>query len=63
MNGQVSQSREVDEYISNQPPETQRALQELRSYIRQAAPNVTELINYKIPAFALVEGEKEINKL
>jgi uncharacterized protein YdhG (YjbR/CyaY superfamily) len=58
MNGEVSKSKEVDEYIANQPPETQRALKELRSLIWQAAPNVTELINYRIPAFALVEGGK-----
>jgi uncharacterized protein YdhG (YjbR/CyaY superfamily) len=56
MNGKDSRSKEVDEYISNQPPETRRALEELRSLIWQAAPNVIELINYRIPAFALVEG-------
>jgi len=58
MNGKVSKSKEVDEYISNQPPETQRALEELRSVIWQAAPNATELMNYNIPAFALVAGGK-----
>ena len=51
-------SKEVDEYISRQPPETQQALEELRSYIWQAAPDLTELMNYKIPAFSLVEGGK-----
>lgn len=45
-------------YISAQLPETQRALEELRSYIRLAAPNASELLNYNIPAFALVEGGK-----
>ena len=30
----------------------------MRSLIWQAAPQVTELINYQIPAFALVEGGK-----
>lgn len=55
MNGK---SAEIDTYISNQPPETQRALEQLRSYIWQAAPHVTELMNYNIPAFALVEGGK-----
>ncbi len=53
-----SRSKEVDEYIANQPPETRRALEELRSLIWQAVPNVTELMNYNIPAFALVEGGK-----
>lgn len=53
-----TRSKEVDAYISAQPPETRRALEALRTYIWQAAPNVTELLNYKIPAFALVEGGK-----
>jgi uncharacterized protein YdhG (YjbR/CyaY superfamily) len=53
-----NRSKEVDAYISVQPPETQRALEELRSCIWLAAPNVTELMNYNIPAFALVEGGK-----
>jgi uncharacterized protein YdhG (YjbR/CyaY superfamily) len=51
-------SKEVDAYIAMQPSETQRALEELRSYIRQAAPQASELMNYNIPAFALVEGGK-----
>lgn len=51
-------SKEVDAYISAQPLETRRALEELRSYIWQAAPMVTELMNYNIPAFALVKGGK-----
>ncbi|MFH2133982.1 MAG: DUF1801 domain-containing protein [Pseudomonadota bacterium] len=51
-------SAEVDAYIANQPPESQRALEELRACIWQAAPEVTELMNYNIPAFALVEGGK-----
>jgi uncharacterized protein YdhG (YjbR/CyaY superfamily) len=51
-------SRDVDEYISKQPPETRRALEELRAGIWRAAPRLTELLNYGIPAFALVEGGK-----
>lgn len=54
----VTKSQEIDEYISNQPPETQRALSALRAIIWEAAPKATELMNYKIPAFALVEGGK-----
>jgi uncharacterized protein YdhG (YjbR/CyaY superfamily) len=57
---QKPKSREVDEYITNQPPETRQALGLLRACIRQAAPHVTELMNYNIPAFALVErGKRE----
>lgn len=51
-------SAEVDAYIANQPPESRRALEELRACIWQAAPEVSELMNYNIPAFALVEGGK-----
>ena len=51
-------SEEVDAYISTQSPEAQKALNMLRSYIWQAAPNISELMNYNIPAFALVEGGK-----
>jgi uncharacterized protein YdhG (YjbR/CyaY superfamily) len=54
----VSRSKEVDAYIATQPPETQRALEELRSCIWKAAPGVSELMNYNIPAFALVAGGK-----
>ncbi|MEW6710756.1 MAG: DUF1801 domain-containing protein [Candidatus Riflebacteria bacterium] len=54
----ASWSREVDEYIATQPAEAQLALEELRSCIHQAAPGVFELMNYNIPAFALVKGGK-----
>jgi len=55
---QAKKSKEVDEYISNLPPEAQQALEELRLCIWHAAPNASELMNYKIPAFALVKGGK-----
>lgn len=58
MSEQENKSKEVDEYISQFPPKTQQALEELRRCIWAAAPNVSELINYKIPAFALVRGGK-----
>ena len=58
MTDKKGKSKEVDAYISAQPPEVQKALNKLRSYIWQAAPNISELMNYNIPAFALVEGGK-----
>ncbi|MBI4911726.1 MAG: DUF1801 domain-containing protein [Acidobacteria bacterium] len=58
MSEQGKKSKEVDEYISNLPPETQKALEKLRLCIWCAAPNVSELMNYKIPAFALVKDGK-----
>ena len=51
-------SSEVDEYIKEQSPEAQKALEELRSLIWKASPYVKELMNYNIPAFALIEGGK-----
>jgi uncharacterized protein YdhG (YjbR/CyaY superfamily) len=59
----LGRSKEVDAYIAAQPPETQRALEELRSCIWQAAPEVSELMNYNMPAFALVKGGKRDNQI
>jgi uncharacterized protein YdhG (YjbR/CyaY superfamily) len=59
----VHRSKEVDAYIAIQPPDTQRALEELRSCIWKAAPGVSELMNYNIPAFALVSGGKRDKQL
>jgi len=58
MRDDVNTSKEVDAYIASQPPETQRAIEELRACIWKAAPGVSELMNYNIPAFALVDGGK-----
>ncbi|MBM4361839.1 MAG: DUF1801 domain-containing protein [Deltaproteobacteria bacterium] len=54
----ANRSKEVDAYIAAQAAGAQRALEELRACIHRAAPGVSELMNYKIPAFALVEGGK-----
>ena len=48
----------IDDYIANQPKEVQKVLQELRSIIKEAAPDAVEILNYKIPAFTLVPGGK-----
>ena len=53
-----TKSPAVDAYLAQQSAETQRALQEVRDAIWEAAPGLTELMNYNIPAFALVEGGK-----
>jgi len=58
MTNEAGRSREVDAYIATQPLETQRALEELRSCVWEAAPGVSELLNYNIPAFALTKGGK-----
>lgn len=49
---------EIDKYILKQPAAVQNALQEVRAYIKIAAPEAKELMNYQIPAFALIEGGK-----
>ncbi len=48
----------IDDYIGSQPVEVQAILQELRSIIREAAPGTTEILNYKVPSFTLVDGGK-----
>lgn len=48
----------IDDYIADQLPEAQSILQELRSIIREAAPDVLEVQNYKVPTFTLVPGGK-----
>jgi uncharacterized protein YdhG (YjbR/CyaY superfamily) len=43
----------VDEYIDRFPPDVQAILSELRSTIRQSAPQAVEKISYGIPTFYL----------
>ena len=48
----------VKEYFLAQPEKTRAVLIELRKCILDVAPDATEMINYNIPAYALVEGGK-----
>lgn len=48
-----SSANTIDEYIAEFPAETQKALQEIRTIIRQSAPAATEKISYAIPTFYL----------
>ena len=48
----------IDEYIASQPEATQKILTELRSIIKEAAPDAVEVLNYKVPSFILVRGGK-----
>jgi uncharacterized protein YdhG (YjbR/CyaY superfamily) len=43
----------IDEYLAELPPDTRRALQEVRQTIATAAPGATETISYAIPTFDL----------
>ncbi len=49
----ASKPRNIDEYISLFPKETQKILQRVRETIMKSAPAATETINYAIPAFTL----------
>ena len=48
----------VQEYFDAQAEQTRKRLLELKECILKAAPHATELFNYNIPAYALVEGGK-----
>ena len=48
----------IDDYIAAQPAEAQKVLQELRSIIKEAAPDAVEVLNYKVPSFTLVPNGK-----
>ena len=43
----------VDEYIASYPKEIQQILETIRRTIKSSAPNATETISYKMPAFRL----------
>jgi len=44
---------DVDIYIQEFPPVTQKQLNKLRAIIRAAAPTAQEVISYKMPAYKL----------
>lgn len=57
--GPMASFETIDDYIDNQPKEAQVVLQELRSIIKDAVPEAVEVLNYKVPCFALVPGGKK----
>jgi uncharacterized protein YdhG (YjbR/CyaY superfamily) len=48
-----SSAQSIDDYIAEFPPETRRALAEVRAAIRAEAPDAVETISYAIPTFDL----------
>jgi uncharacterized protein YdhG (YjbR/CyaY superfamily) len=48
----------VEEYFGNQPPDTKKTLLSLRSIIKETVPMADELLNYDMPAYALVKDGK-----
>lgn len=53
MNNSDTLPNSIDEYIAGFPPEVQEILQQVRSTIRQAAPEAQETIKYQMPTFEL----------
>lgn len=43
----------VSEYLASVPPNARKALREIRTTIKKAAPDMTERISYGIPTFEL----------
>jgi uncharacterized protein YdhG (YjbR/CyaY superfamily) len=43
----------IDAYIAGFPPNVQATLHQIRSIIRQAAPDAAETIKYRMPTFTL----------
>jgi len=48
-----STATSIDEYIAEFSPETQQVLEEVRTLIREVAPQATETMSYAIPTFDL----------
>ena len=48
-----SKPKNIDEYISSFPRETQQLLKQLRAIIKKNAPKAEEVISYQMPAFKL----------
>ena len=43
----------VDDYMASLPDDRRSVMEQLRSTIREAAPDATEAISYNMPAFRL----------
>ncbi len=54
----MDKPKTVDDYFNAQPEKTKKALIELKKCILKIKPNATELFNYNIPSYSLVEGGK-----
>jgi uncharacterized protein YdhG (YjbR/CyaY superfamily) len=49
----VAVPKNIDEYITTFPAETQTLLETLRAIIKKVAPDAVEVISYQMPAFKL----------
>jgi len=50
---QTVQCTNIDEYIASFPKDIQALLEQIRSTIKEAAPEAVEIISYQMPAFRL----------
>ena len=56
----TTQYNSATDYINAQSKQTKKAFLELKQCILKVEPNATELLNYNIPAYALVkDGKRE----
>jgi uncharacterized protein YdhG (YjbR/CyaY superfamily) len=53
MNETRQKFKNIDDYISSFPAETQKLLEQIRAEIKKTAPDAKETINYGIPTFTL----------
>ena len=49
----MAKYRNVDEYMAQLPDDRRAVMEQLRSTIRSAAPDATEVISYNMPAFRM----------
>lgn len=49
----ITKPNNIDEYIATFPKETQRILEQIRTTIKKAVPDIEETISYAIPTFTL----------
>ena len=50
--------KSIDEYLNDQPENVRTALTGLRDCILTAVPEAVEMVNYNIPAYALIKDGK-----
>lgn len=61
--GPMPTYKTVDDYIAAQPENTRDHLEELRKLIKTVVPDSEELLNYKVPSYALVPGGKRDHQI
>jgi uncharacterized protein YdhG (YjbR/CyaY superfamily) len=56
--GKMKQYRSIEDYISSQSEDKQKALRKLKECIKMAAPDSEETFTYNVPSFTLIKGGK-----